>query len=231
MRLVLWNVDLTLLDVTKVTRAAYADAFREVTGRPLVQLPQMAGRSEPEVFFDAAALNGVTPPDDTAAFSSALTAHLTKRRAELTTDGQLLPGAKEALAAVADLDSVVQTVLTGSSRPGAELKLAAFGLDKYLDVEVGGYAGSDPYPKGTLLLRARQRAVEAYGVTFLDTVYIGDALSDIAAARTGGARSVAVASGRDSTAALREAAPDAVLPDLTDISRLIAVIEETEGHR
>ena len=109
-------------------------------------------------------------PDDTAAFSSALTAHLTKRRAELTTDGQLLPGAKEALAAVADLDGVVQTVLTGSSRPGAELKLAAFGLDKYLDVEVGGYAGSDPYPKGTLLLRARQRAVEAYGVTFLDTV-------------------------------------------------------------
>jgi phosphoglycolate phosphatase len=227
MRLVLWNVDLTLLDVTKVTRAAFAAAFREVTGRPLVQLPQMAGRSEPEAFFDAAALNGATPPDDTAAFSAALTYQLTQRRSELGTQGQLLPGASAALAAVAGLDDVVQTVLTGSSRPSTELKLGAFGLDRYLDVEVGGYAGSDPYPKGTLLLRARQRAVEAHGVTFTDTVYIADALSDIAAAKTGGARSVAVATGRDSMAALREAGPVAVLPDLTDIPQLVALITST----
>jgi phosphoglycolate phosphatase len=221
---VLWNIDLTLIDVTKVTRAAYADAFREITGRPLVQLPRMAGRSEPEAFFDAAALNGAIVPDDATGFSSAFTIQLTKRRSELTTNGHLLPGAKEALAAVAGIKDVVQSVLTGSSRPSAELKLAAFGLDEYLDVEVGGYAGTDPYPKGTLLLRARQRAVEAYGVTFVDTVYIADALSDIAAAKTGGARCVAVASGRDSTAALRDAGAYAVLPDLTDPHRLTALI-------
>lgn len=220
----LWNIDLTLIDVTMVTRAAYAAAFREVTGRPLVQLPRMAGRGEPEAFFDAAALNGAVMPDDATGFSSALTIQLTKRRSELTTDGHLLPGAKQALAAVAGIKDVVQSVLTGSSRPSAELKLAAFGLDEYLDVEVGGYAGSDPYPKGTLLLRARQRAVEAYGVTFADTVYIADALSDVAAAKTGGARCVAVASGRDSTAALRDAGADAVLPDLTDFPRLITLI-------
>ena len=43
-RLVLWNIDLTLVDVGRVTRVAYAEAFRRVTGRPLVRLPQMAGR-------------------------------------------------------------------------------------------------------------------------------------------------------------------------------------------
>ena len=41
----------------RVTRAAYADAFRKVTGRPLVRLPQMAGRTESEIFFEALALN------------------------------------------------------------------------------------------------------------------------------------------------------------------------------
>ncbi|MBO0786841.1 MAG: hypothetical protein J2P33_12295, partial [Actinobacteria bacterium] len=56
-RLVLWNIDLTLVDVARVTRAAYADAFRAVAGRPLVQLPQMAGRTDSEIFFDALALN------------------------------------------------------------------------------------------------------------------------------------------------------------------------------
>ncbi|MGD0246553.1 MAG: HAD family hydrolase, partial [Streptosporangiaceae bacterium] len=34
-RLVLWNIDLTLVDVVRVTRAAYAEAFPAVTGRPL----------------------------------------------------------------------------------------------------------------------------------------------------------------------------------------------------
>ena len=45
-RLVLWNIGLTLLDVARVNRAAYAEAFRAVTGRPLVQVPQMAGRTD-----------------------------------------------------------------------------------------------------------------------------------------------------------------------------------------
>jgi phosphoglycolate phosphatase len=227
---VLWNIDLTLLDVTKVARAAYADAFREVTGRPLVQLPLMAGRREPEVFFDALALNSIDVRDDSAAerllasFTTALSTHMAKRRDLLAREGHLLPGATEALAAVAGLDGVIQSVLTGSSRPNAELKLRAFGLDRYLDIQVGGYAGSDPYPKGTLLTVARQRAVEGHGVTFTDTVYIADALSDVAAAKVGAARCVAVASGRDSAATLREAGAATVLPDLTDTARLIAAI-------
>ena len=52
-RLVLWNIDQTLLDVTKVTRAAYAEAFAAIIGRPLVALPQMVGCTEPEIFCDA----------------------------------------------------------------------------------------------------------------------------------------------------------------------------------
>src|SRR6202035_3212417 len=55
-RLVLWNIGLTLLDVARVNRAAYAEAFRAVTGRPLVQVPQMAGRTDSETFFEALAV-------------------------------------------------------------------------------------------------------------------------------------------------------------------------------
>ena len=60
-RLVLWNIDLTLIDVGRITRDAYAEAFRRVTGRPLVQLPQLPGRMESEIFFDALALNEAVP--------------------------------------------------------------------------------------------------------------------------------------------------------------------------
>lgn len=226
----LWNVDLTLVDVAKVSRVAFAEAFRTVTGRPLVKLPQMVGRSEPEIFFDALALNGVSLRDDDserllAPFGAELATALAARRGQLTAEGRLLSGAKESMGGVAKLRGVVQSVLTGSSRPNAALKLRAFGLDKYVDLSVGGY-GSEAYPKGTLLRVARQRAEEKYGVSFAEgaTVYVADSPRDVEAARVGGARSVAVASGRAGTAELREAGADFVLPDLTDTRRLIDII-------
>jgi len=223
---------LTLVDIAKVTRVAYADAFRKVSGRRLVQLPQMAGRTEPEVFFDALALNGVSLRNAAesepllAPFGAELATSLAARRDLLTSQGQLLPGAAESLAAVAGLTDVVQSVLTGSSRPNATLKVRAFGLDRYLDLAVGGFAGSDPYPKGALLRVARQRAEEKYGTRFAEvaTVYIADSPRDVEAAKIGGARSVAVASGRASTAELRDAGADAVLPDLTDAALVTALV-------
>lgn len=230
-RLVLWNIDLTLIDVAKVLRPAYADAFRKVTGRPLVQLPQLAGRTESEAFFDALAQNAGGLRDDeserlAAPFSAELATALNSRRNLLSAQGQLLPGAGESLAAVARVDGVVQSVLTGSSRPTAVLKLRAFRLDRYLDLTVGGFAGSDPYPKGALLERVRQRAEEKYKTRFPGraTIYVADSPRDVDAAKLSGALSVAVASGRASSGALRDAGADLVLPDLTDTSALLNLI-------
>jgi phosphoglycolate phosphatase len=225
--------------VARVSRAAYAEAFGVIAGRPLIQLPQTAGRSESEIFFDALALNGVDVRADGQAegllepFSAELAAALQTRHDELNSQGQLLPGASTALAAVAKLDQTVQTVLTGNSRPTAELKLRAFGLDGFVDFDIGGY-GSEAYPKGTLLRVARQRAGEKHGVTFGEdaTVYVADSPRDVDAARIGGARSLAVASGRASAAELRDAGADAVLPDLTDAAALVTlIIRLTEPQR
>ena len=220
-----------MVDVIKVTRAAYAEAFPAITGRPLIKLPQMAGRSESEIFFDALALNGAdvsaggTAESLLEPFSAELAAALAARRDDLLSQGQLLPGAAQALAAVGQLEGVVQTVLTGSSKPSAMLKLRAFDLDSFVDFDIGGY-GSEAYPKGTLLRVTRLRAADKHGVSFDEnaTVYVADSPRDVDAAKIGGARSLAVASGRASAAELREAGADAVLPDLTDTAALTALI-------
>jgi len=230
--LVLWNIDLTLVDVVRVTRAAYAEAFAAVTGRPLVQLPLMAGQTESEIFFEALALN--PPPDGSAddgdevlleRFCQRLAAAFRARRERLSTDGQLLPGAREAVTAVGRLPGVVQTVLTGSIRPNALEKLRAFGLDPLLDASIGGY-GSDPYPKGTMLLNSRGLAAHAYGGVFTDesTVYVADSTRDVEAAAIGGARIVAVASGRSTVSDLRDAGAGVVLEDLTDTPAVTAAV-------
>src|SRR5262252_3789045 len=232
-RLVLWNIGLTLLDVARVNRAAYAEAFRAVTGRPLVQVPQMAGRTDSEIFFEALAVNATGPsPGDPVGeellsrFAAQLATAFRARRDLLTTQGQLMPGAVEAVTAVGRLPGLVQTVVTGAIRPNAIEVLRAFGLERYLDTGIGGF-GSEVYPKGAMLLNACGQAAEKYRAGFTEdtTVYIADSTRDIEAARIGGCRSVGVASGRSSAGELRDAGADMVLDDLADTGAVVATVD------
>jgi phosphoglycolate phosphatase len=235
---VLWNIDLTLVDVARVSRDAYADAFGRVTGRPLVALPQTAGRSDSEIFFEALALNDASvgtsaDPADTEneellhRYSRELATAFGARLDLLPTLGRALPGAREAVAAVAGLPGVIQSILTGTIRPNAVAKLRAFGLDEFFDFEIGGY-GSEIYPKGAELLRSRGRTAEKYGTDIGAgaTVYIADSGRDVEAARIGGARCVAVASGRSTAGELREAGADLVLDDLADTGAVVAAVDQ-----
>ena len=227
----MWNIDLTLVDVARVSRDAYAEAFGQVTGRPLVALPQLAGQSDSEIFFEALALNdipaGPAAGDDLLErYLARLAAAFAARRGQLVQHGRAQPGALLAVAAAARLSGVVQSVLTGSIRPNAVVKLEAFGLDGHFDLDIGGY-GSEIYPKGAQLLRVRSRAQDKYRAWFGagNAVYIGDSSRDVEAARNGGVTSIAVASGRSTPADLREAGADLVLADLTDTASVLAAID------
>jgi phosphoglycolate phosphatase-like HAD superfamily hydrolase len=70
---------------------------------------------------------------------------------------------------------------------------------------------------------ARARAKDKYGVDPDPgaTVLIGDTPLDVAAARGGGARVIAVASGRFDAGALRAAGAEVVLPDLLDTDAVV----------
>jgi len=230
----LWNIDLTLVDVARVSRDAYAEAFMRATGRRLVALPQMAGASDSEIFFESLALNEGMPGDDQgqpadnellARYSTELAAAFGARRDLLAEQGRVLPGAAEALAAIAKLPAVIQTVLTGTIRQNAACKLRAFGLDQYVDPDIGGF-GSDVYPKGTQIIRSLDLANEKYGLRLrpADVVYVADSIRDVAAADVAHVRCVGVASGRSTAAELREAGADPVLDDLSSTTEVIAAV-------
>ncbi|MEV4572632.1 haloacid dehalogenase-like hydrolase [Nonomuraea jabiensis] len=222
----LWNIDLTLVDVAIVTRDAYAEAFRVVTGRPLVKLVPPLGRPDSEIVFETLAVNGIQAEDDhLPKFLSALAVAFADRRGRLAKEGRMLPGAKDALKSVSRLDGVIQTVLTGTIRSNAVHKLKAFGLDKHVDFTLGGY-GEEVYPKATLLQVAQSRAKERLGTPFTaaNTVVIGDSTRDVQAAKIGGAAMIGVASGRSMAGELLEAGADVVLPDLSNASEVVAAV-------
>jgi phosphoglycolate phosphatase len=236
-RLVLWNIDLTLVDVVRISREAYAEAFRRVTGRPLVALPQQAGRSDSEIFFESMALNDVASGSSEqgnqellARYTGELEVAFSARRELLTRNGRLLPGALQAVRATAELPGAAQSVLTGTIRPNAVEKLRAFALEDYFDLDIGGY-GSDSYPKGSQLLRCRALAEQKYqaAVDLDATVYIADSSRDVEAARIAGVRCVAVASGRSTESDLRAAGADVVLTDLSHTAEVLSTVDRLTG--
>ena len=220
------------MDVARISRDAYAEAFQRTTGRRLVALPQLAGASDSEIYFESLALNPPMPHhagpeanDLLSTYSAELAAAFGSRAGLLTERGRILPGALDALAAVSRLPGAIQTVLTGTIRPNAVHKLRAFGLDRYLDLEIGGF-GSEAYPKGTQILRSLALAQEKYGapLTPADVVYVADSVRDVAAAKVAAVRCVGVATGRSMAAELREAGAYPVLDDLSVTTRVVAAV-------
>jgi len=126
-----------------------------------------------------------------------LASALEARRERIAEEGHAMPGVREALEAVARLPATTQSLLTGNIEANAALKLAAFGLDRLVDLEIGGY-GSDPHGARSDLVRiAREKAARLRGVHVEahETVLIGDTPLDVKAAHEAGARAVAVATG------------------------------------
>ena len=225
-RLVLWDIDHTLLETRGVGSLVYAEAFARVTGHPLKQMPELAGRTEPVIFREALKINGVDPAEDlyeqfAAEQARAYAVHLDELRA----CGRALPGAAKALQALSERNDVLQSVLTGNTRPASEIKLRAFDLDRYLDFDIGAY-GTDDDTRANLVDIARQRAEKASGLNFDDgaTVLLGDTLNDVATAQASGARIIAVATGKDSANVLAEAGAPTVLASLADTPAVLAAI-------
>ncbi|OKI15113.1 phosphatase [Nocardiopsis sp. TSRI0078] len=230
----LWNIDLTLLDVGQVMRAAYAEAFEKVTGEPLVYLTSAAGRTDSEMFFEFCARNyvDVEPDNDILAeFLAALEESFGNRSGELLSRGRATPGAAASLAAVASMPDTVQTVVSGSTRANATAKLVAFGLDTHLDLSIGGY-GSVNYPKSSLIQSIRLHASGEGGRVYTEeeTVFVTDSVPDVRAAVIGGAAPVAVLSGSATEGQLREAGAAAVLPDLTDPRAVMTAVHQATAR-
>jgi phosphoglycolate phosphatase-like HAD superfamily hydrolase len=234
-RLVLWDIDGTLVQAGEVGRDIFTEAFQAVVGRAPDEVTAkalaMAGRTDPEIALDFLAAHEIAEgASHLPAFNAALVTALAAKAALIRERGRALPGARETLAALGGTEGVVQSLLTGNVQPNALLKLASFELDGYLDFDVGGF-GSDHHHRPSLVEVARTKAEGKYGTAFdgTDIVLVGDTPLDVAAGRAGGARVVAVATGPYGADELAATGADAVLEDLRDTGAALAAILASHG--
>ena len=115
-------------------------------------------------------------------------------------------------------------LLTGNYELGARLKLQHFDLWRYFAC---GAFGDTTHDRNGLLPEALARVAACGGPQASpgDTVVIGDTPLDVAVAVTGGARSIAVATGSHTTDELHASGADVVFEDLSDLEAVLAALE------
>jgi phosphoglycolate phosphatase-like HAD superfamily hydrolase len=180
---------------------------------------EVTGQTETSILVATLRLHGITEDEPyLSRYVEALADEYEQHRDELKIRGRALPGAQEVLAALAAEPEVVQSVLTGNLRAVSATKVSVFGLDRYLDLDVGAY-GDDDQDRPSLVAVAQGRAHRKYTAAFRpdDTVIIGDSTHDIDAGHRGGARSIGIGSGSSSVEELRQAGATAVWPSLNAI--------------
>ncbi len=221
--LVLWDIDLTLIDARGIGRDWYRTAFRATSGLELVRMPTFPGRTERAITRELLTAHDLEPTEELVARMHAeLIDVATRERDLLPVRGHVLPGALAALKALAEREDVVQSLVTGNLVEIARYKLAAFGLDEHLDFEIGGY-GSVSEHRPALVLEAVRLATAKHTREFRSVV-IGDTPHDVDAALHHGAVAIGVATGRSSVAELRDAGAHVVLEDLSDTATVLRAV-------
>ncbi len=228
-RLVLWDIDGTLVRAGDVAKDVFALAVEHAVGRhPGEHGVVMGGKTDPQIALEI--LAGMSL--DAGLDEHHLPLVVERLEAELATAidlirerGYVLPGVPEVLAALDADDRMAQSVLTGNTAVNAATKLAAFGLDRWLDVEIGAF-GSDDRERRALVPVALRRAAERRAWTLApgDVWVVGDTPNDLACARAGGARCALVGTGHTPVEELDRLGADAVLEDLSDTEALLKLL-------
>lgn len=218
MRLVLFDIDGTLLRDGMAAKIAFARALRETyqTTGPIESF-RFAGMTDPECVTEIMRAAGIEDPVIRDRREACLRRYVENLTAEvrLHQDAVLFPGVRELLEKLDKLDTVLVGLLTGNVSRGAELKLRRWNLEPYF--RFGAY-GDDHENRAELARIAleKARAISGHPFRGSETTVIGDTPKDIACARAIGARAVAVATGTVSRDVLLHSEPDALLDSLED---------------
>lgn len=225
MVILLFDIDGTLIRTGGAGAEAVACAVEEILpngGPQPLEEASFQGRTDPAIFAEILADHGIAA--DSALLDRLFEAYLRHLPRLLAgRPAEPLPGVRETLRRLASEKRIRLGLATGNIEDGARVKLAHYGLDGYFTF--GGYGSDSPRREEIVrIARDRGEALRNGGTGRPPSWVIGDTVLDIAAARAAGVRSIGVATGGSTAEALAKAGADAVLGDLSDPNRLLAIL-------
>jgi phosphoglycolate phosphatase len=217
-RLVLFDIDGTLLHTSGAGQKAFARVFATQFGIPNgTDRVSFAGRTDPAIVSEVLRRHHIEPtPENLQHFFDAYVFYLDYFLGQGT--GHALPGVRDWLCGLGTLFAPPALgLLTGNIRLGAEIKLRHFGM--WDSFQMGGF-GDDHIDRNEIAVTARRRgeALLEKPLQDAEVLVVGDTPLDISCARHIGARVLAVATGPHDLRHLQEHRPDWAVADLRQIS-------------
>lgn len=227
MRIVLFDIDGTILRSGGVGRIAMERALTDVFGWPGSSEYHYDGKTDKQIVRETMKLEGLTDEEIDERMPELLDLYLSGLHAELADEKRtvhVFPGVREILDELEQHEAVVLGLLTGNIEPGARAKLSAAGID-ISRFKVNAF-GSDHEHRPELPAVAQQRAGELLGreIEGNRLIVIGDTPADIRCGETIGARAIGVATGRYSVEDLAAHDPYAVFETLADTPTVLRCI-------
>jgi len=234
MRLVLFDIDGTILLTDGAGRRAVHRALIEVFGSTGPVDHRFDGKTDPQIVRELMRHEGHPDAHIDARMARLFDRYVDYLHDELRAGAagvRLMPGVAALIDALEARDDVILGLLTGNLEAGARAKLAAGGIDPDR-FRVGAY-GSDHETRGALPAVAQRRVREELGLELAgrDVVVIGDTPADLECGRDIGARAIGVATGQFSVDELRRHDPIAVFEDLSPTAEVVRAIISDSGNR
>ncbi len=213
-KLILFDIDGTLIDPGHVGRTSVTKAFNEVFSiDDAFSGIKMAGKTDIQIIKEALNTHGLSSEDGIipgilSKYVNILKSGVSTRRMSLKS------GVVNLLNYLETKDNLSLGLLTGNIEQGARIKLSVFDLNRFFPF---GAFGDDNEDRDKLLPIAleKYKKITNIDIGFSDCIVIGDTPMDVLCSKPFGAISIAVTTGPYGHEALVEAGADYVLEDLT----------------
>ncbi len=218
-KLVLFDIDGTLIDPGRVGRRSVTKAFCELFSiKDAFSGIKMAGKTDTQIIKEALSAHGLSSRDGVIPNILSRYVNILEKGIN-TSQTSIKPGVVELLNYLEASKGFHLGLLTGNIEKGGRIKLNAFDLNRYFPF---GAFGDDNEDRNKLLPIAVEkfRKMTDIKISFSDCIVIGDTPKDVRCSSPLGAISVAVATGPYSYDTLLETGADYVLRDLSRAKEL-----------
>jgi phosphoglycolate phosphatase len=224
-RLVLFDIDGTLVTDGGASRDAFAEALSLVYGYDGdINRYDFSGRTDPQITHMVLGDAGRSSESIDERLADLWREYLQRLENNTKNGGvRSLPGIDELVRSLASNDRVTLALLTGNIEPGARLKLTPPALNEYFPF---GAFGSDSPDRQKLppIAVERASAIDGYRFTGADVVILGDSIYDVRCGVPYEATTIAIASGRTKAETLRAEKPTYLFESAEDTEGLLKAI-------
>lgn len=222
-KLVLFDIDKTLLKSARGHHLAFSEAFKKVYGIDSdINIIEHDGMTDQQIITEVLKKNGVNEEEIKSKMGKCMTVMIEYFDNVIENEKiVILNGVPELLKELEE-NNVLIGLLTGNLELIARAKLTKIGLNHYF--KLGGF-GSDDINRANLVKIAVERAKDKFnfsGVVFL----IGDALKDMEAGKQAGVKNIGVATGKYSMEQLKAAGADFIVPSLENKEEILKIIKQ-----